>query len=853
MQKKIYTVATAHLDTIWSWDFETTVSRYIYNTLVDNFALFQKYPTYHFNFEGSYRYELMEEYYPELYAKMRDYIAQGRWSVCGSAFENGDVNVPSPEALFRNILYGNRYFEKKFGKRSVDIYLPDCFGFGWALPSIIAHANLMGFTTQKLGWGGAYGIPFDVGVWQGPDGAQVLASLNPHDYYFTLKKLRDWDFVQQKLDENEKYDLNSTMIFHGIGDRGGAPKEASVAFVEQEINKNQDSDVQVLASGADDLFRDLNAQLTPAQKAKLPRWETELVMQNHGVGGYTSRAVGKRWNRRCQELADMAERSGVVADYLGTAHYNKEAMELNWKRTIAHQFHDDLPGTSVQRAYRRSWNDYGMAMNGFAGELTQAAGSVGSLLKTDFCAGTPVTVFNSLEVARTDAVTLELPHWPKACARVYDPKGREVKSQVNRYENGTAELVFVATVPALGFAVYDVRPSDVPCRLRGSLSISSENQMENQKYIVRLNKKGNITSILDKEMDEQELLAEPISLGLFKYTGSKPWPAWEMNYKEANKDPDRLPNPVTVTIQEKGPARVSFCVEQKDGDSTFKNIIALTDGGSRVEVYSEIEWRSLHTMAKNKFAFACTNPEATFDLGLGAIRRGNMTAGLSLGEYSAYVASGAMDFEEAVALVQKRGRFMTEAVPSGEGAMYAIIGLDQDLVEEACDEATALGMGLAVPANYNAPGQIVIAGKTEAVAKAAELAKEKGAKLAVKLKVSGPFHTSLLQPASDKLKPELEKLHISDMKVPVYTNVNAQIVADKDDIIPILTKQICCPVRWADIIRNMNEQGADTFIELGPGKALTGFVKRTLKGVNILNVEDLSSLDKTMNKLHEIV
>ena len=93
-------------------------------------------------------------------------------------------------------------------------------------------------------------------------------------------------------------------------------------------------------------------------------------------------------------------------------------MELNWKRTIAHQFHDDLPGTSVQRAYRRSWNDYGMAMNGFAGELTQAAGSVGSLLKTDFCAGTPVTVFNSLEVARTDAVTLELPHWPKACARV---------------------------------------------------------------------------------------------------------------------------------------------------------------------------------------------------------------------------------------------------------------------------------------------------------------------------------------------------------------------------------------------------------------------------------------------------
>ncbi len=233
--------------------------------------------------------------------------------------------------------------------------------------------------------------------------------------------------------------------------------------------------------------------------------------------------------------------------------------------------------------------------------------------------------------------------------------------------------------------------------------------------------------------------------------------------------------------------------------------------------------------------------------------RADMTAGLSLGEYSAYVASGAMDFEEAVALVQKRGKFMAEAVPSGEGAMYAIIGLDQESVEAACREAVEEGLGLAVPANYNAPGQIVIAGKTPAAKRAAELAKEKGAKLAVKLKVSGPFHTSLLQPVSDRLKPELEKMHISDMKIPVYTNVDAQAVASKDDIIPILTRQICCPVRWENIIRNMSEAGADTFIELGPGKALNGFVKRTLKGVTILNVEDLSSLDKTMKKLHEVV
>lgn len=228
----------------------------------------------------------------------------------------------------------------------------------------------------------------------------------------------------------------------------------------------------------------------------------------------------------------------------------------------------------------------------------------------------------------------------------------------------------------------------------------------------------------------------------------------------------------------------------------------------------------------------------------------DMTAGLSLGEYSAYVASGAMDFAEAVALVQKRGKYMTEAVPSGEGAMYAIIGMDTEKVEEVCKEATALGLGLAVPANYNAPGQIVIAGHTPAVDEAAKLAKENGAKMAVKLKVSGPFHTSLLQPAADKLTPELEKMTISPMRIPVYTNVTAQAVPTKEDIIPTLAKQVVSPVKWEDTIRNMAEAGADTFIELGPGKALTGFVKRTLKGVTILNVEDNSSLEKAIEKLN---
>ncbi|MGE4214007.1 MAG: ACP S-malonyltransferase [Anaerotignaceae bacterium] len=229
--------------------------------------------------------------------------------------------------------------------------------------------------------------------------------------------------------------------------------------------------------------------------------------------------------------------------------------------------------------------------------------------------------------------------------------------------------------------------------------------------------------------------------------------------------------------------------------------------------------------------------------------KADYVAGLSLGEYSACVASGVFKFEDAVQLVRKRGRFMTEAVPSGEGAMYAIMGLERDVVEKACAEVMAQG-GYVAPANYNAPGQIVIAGETQTAAKAADLLKEQGAKMCVKLNVSGPFHTALLKPASDKLAVELENIEINPMDIPVITNVTGEPVAETD-MVATLIKQVMSPVKWEDTINYLYQQGVDTFIEIGPGKALSGFVKRTVKGVKILNVEDMKSLEKTLASLEE--
>ncbi len=231
--------------------------------------------------------------------------------------------------------------------------------------------------------------------------------------------------------------------------------------------------------------------------------------------------------------------------------------------------------------------------------------------------------------------------------------------------------------------------------------------------------------------------------------------------------------------------------------------------------------------------------------------KADYVAGLSLGEYSAHTASGTMNFEDSVVLVRKRGKFMTEAVEKGKGAMCAVLNLDADKIQEACDEVSEIGRCMI--ANYNAPGQIVIAGDKEAVEKASEIVIEKGAKRAVMLNVSGPFHTSLLESAAEKLSVELEKISLGEMKTPVVTNLTAEVVEKVEDVKEILTKQVMSPVKWEQSVKKMLEMGVDTFVEMGPGKTLSSFVKKIAKDagkdVSIYNVEDMKSLEKTLGGL----
>lgn len=223
-------------------------------------------------------------------------------------------------------------------------------------------------------------------------------------------------------------------------------------------------------------------------------------------------------------------------------------------------------------------------------------------------------------------------------------------------------------------------------------------------------------------------------------------------------------------------------------------------------------------------------------------------AGHSLGEYTALVAASSLEFRDAVQIVRKRGEFMEAAVPNGQGSMAAILGMDADKLTEITDQVTETVSSVQL-ANLNCPGQIVISGTKEGVEKACELAKENGARRAIPLEVSGPFHSRLMEPASQKLDEVLQNHSIVDAKIPVISNVTAEPVTDAEQIKDLLIKQLYSPVRWEDSIKTMIDLGVDTFIEIGPGKVLTGLVRKIDRKVKTYNIFDEDSLNKTVEQL----
>ena len=617
--KNLYVVGYAHLDTQWRWSYHTTVQDYIRNTMEQNFPLLEKYPNYIFNFTGSRRYEFMQEYYPAEYEQVKKYVAAGRWYPSGSSVDENDANIPSLESFVRQTLYGNHFFKREFGMVSDDYMLPDCFGFPASLPTIFSHEGLKGFSTQKLTWGSAIGVPFNIGTWVGPDGSSVLAALNPGAYNARvtedLSKSEMW--LKRINETGDKSGVFADYKYYGTGDRGGAPGDSSVAWIERALTNG--GPVRVISARSDQLYNDLS----PEQAAKLPTYKGDLLLVNHSAGSLSSEAYMKRWNRQNEQLANAAESAATIAYWLGVAPYPQPTIYAGWDLVLGSQMHDIMPGTSLPKAYEYAWNDEVLALNQFADVAERSSAAVLSTLDTT-AKGVAVAVYNPLAIDREDAVeaTIAFTGTIPDAVTAYDPQGQPVPTQILGRDGNSLRVLFVAKVPSVGYAIYDMRPeanSSVPT----SLAVTASS-LENARYKISLDANGDIASIFDKSLN-RELLSAPARLS-FHTENPAQWPAWNMDWEDRQK-PARgfVEGPAEMRIVESGPARVSLEVKRTTENSTFTQQIRLAagSGGDRVEFFNNIDWRSSVASLKADFTFTAANSNAAFADKVGVSVRDN--------------------------------------------------------------------------------------------------------------------------------------------------------------------------------------------------------------------------------------
>ncbi|WP_462317175.1 alpha-mannosidase [Marinilabilia sp.] len=622
----LFLMPYTHLDDIWRWSYPQTIRDFLKNTLDDNFEAFEKYPNYVFNWSGASRYQMMKEYYPEKYKELKEWVAAGRWYPSGTSWVENDVLVPSSEAIIRQILMGTRYFETEFDRVSHEYMIPDCFGFSWALPSILHHCGVKGFSTQKLTWESANGIPFNIGRWTGPDGNGVIAALNAGNYAVAHNEVyNNHEKTLKRLNANRDV-CGLPIDFYYVGggdlnnaDRGGVIQNASLEAMEKM--SEAEGPVNVVIGKADLMF---NA-ITDEQAEKFPVWNKDLLLVKHSTGVLTSQAYTKKLNRNAELLADATERASVSANLIGGFKYPFQSLNKAWELVLRNQFHDNLPGTSIPKAHEQGWNDGIVALNKLGGVYEDAIGTLAKTLNTNV-PGVAVVVFNPLSIARTDYVEANIPDELKGAASiaVFDAKGKEVPSQITAGYDGIKRLLFQAELPAIGGAVFSFREGE-PQKQSTGLFVNDE-YLENSHYKVNIDNNGDISSIYDKKL-KKELLEKPVQLEFIEdFPETKP--AWRIYYKDLSKPPRSVAtNPISLKIVENGPVRVAIEVVRENEGSLIKQRIRLYSGkdASRVEVNNQVDWKSRGTLLKAAFHLTASAPEATYNLDLGTIKRGNRT------------------------------------------------------------------------------------------------------------------------------------------------------------------------------------------------------------------------------------
>ncbi|NIA14301.1 MAG: hypothetical protein GWP08_09475 [Nitrospiraceae bacterium] len=595
----------AHIDTAWLWPLRET-KRKCARTFSTVLGLMDRYEELTFSCSQPLQYAWLQEHYPELFERVRQRVAEGRWELCGGAWVEPDHNIPSGESLIRQYLYGNRWFEQTFGKRSHIAWVPDSFGYAWSLPQILRKCQIRAFLTTKLEWSQQYmRFPHSMFLWEGPDGTRIPALMPPQVYNGDPTPK---DCITQWRQFRQKALVDRVPFAFGHGDGGGGPTQEML-----ERGRRMANLASVPRCEFGGIEGCVDGILNHCSVETLPVFRDELYLELHRAC-QTTQARTKRDNRKCEFALQNAEFLGCLAlAEKGT--YDALHLEQAWKLLLTNQFHDILPGSSINEVYAQCDKDYAEAFRLCLEALQSHRSSILPRIDTSG-RGTPWVVFNPTSWLRSDMVCLgPLPEGGSGC--VTDRKGKILPHQVT----DEGHVLFVATdVPAYGYAVFYLLPDGVS-PATNALVTCQTHCLENAYVRVELDDQGSIRRIYDK-INGREVLAVGATGNALKLFDDRPHAhdAWDMdfNFEEIVWEPRGSEH---TEVCEAGPLRAVVRVTRRTERSIIRQDIILHAHSPRIDFVTHVEWHEKRALLKVAFPVDIRANLATFDIQFATIER----------------------------------------------------------------------------------------------------------------------------------------------------------------------------------------------------------------------------------------
>jgi alpha-mannosidase len=600
----------SHLDTAWLWPLRTTHKK-CGRTFSTALHYMDQYPDFTFMMSQPQIYEYVKQWYPTIWERLKEKIANGQWEVSGAPWVEQDLNVPSGEAHVRQYLYGNRYLREEFGVHSRVVWMPDCFGYTFSLPQIMKKAQIDYFFTTKLHGNQYNRHPYDLFRWRGIDGSEVVAIQAPN----ACNDRPTPDRLKQAWVEFRQKNAAPEMPYaFGHGDGGGGPTIEQIEYARRLGNT---SGVPRLTWGkVEETYERISNDIDADD---LPVFHDEMYYEKHR-GCQTTHARTKRNNRMSELLARDTEFLSSMA-YLRGDTYDHERINDAWKLILLNQFHDILPGSSISEVYVDADRDYAIAQDGLNAARISATESL--LISLDTSGdGKAIVVHNTLGWDRSDVAILDI-EVPSDTVSVVDGNGEVVRSQRSTAPDGSAILLFEADeVPSLGHAVYHIIEGEHTPKKTGSRSPRvSKTRIENDFFDIRIGRDGTISRIWDKSAD-REVLADGQrgnTLSLFEDRPANS-DAWDIDFNAFHMS-EEISDIVSMEVVEDGPVRATLRVVKATEKSTITQDISVWRTLNRIDFATQVQWHEKHKLLKAAFPVDVTSRRATYEIQYGAIER----------------------------------------------------------------------------------------------------------------------------------------------------------------------------------------------------------------------------------------